>query len=177
MASGSPDPHGSRCDTAATAPAIAPRTAVAADASVDGSAFGRLRRVDREAAARAAVLRRAVAVGRGARFGAVFRAAARFAFAAGRFDFAATRLELFTPPAGRAPVLAPDFERAAVPPARLAVFPREDAPAARLLVVVLADVCFAPVRLPAAGRLVVRFATLPPLPSAATSNGEPAVNL
>jgi hypothetical protein len=56
MASGWSAAHGSRFDTAATAPATTPRADVAADASVEGFA-GAGRRLDRDAAARTAVFR------------------------------------------------------------------------------------------------------------------------
>ena len=70
MASTSPDAHGRRLATAATAPATAPRTVVAAAASLDGSDVG-VFLVDLEAAARTAVLRFAVLVFVAARFAAV----------------------------------------------------------------------------------------------------------
>lgn len=86
MASRSPDVHGSRAVTDATAPATAPRTAVAADDSRDGLdpaipfrfrtvAAGFREVVERDAADRAAVLRFCVLVCAAARLAAPRRAA------------------------------------------------------------------------------------------------------
>jgi len=70
MASGSDEVHGSRFATASTAPAAAPLTAVAADASVEGFGVDPLR-VFREAAARAAFFCRAAFVFGAPRFAAL----------------------------------------------------------------------------------------------------------
>lgn len=84
MASGVSAVHGSRSATAATAPAMAPRTAVVADESPDGSAVDFFR-VDRDAAARAAVFDFSVE-----RFAPAFVAGRFFAaFAPARLDVVA----------------------------------------------------------------------------------------
>ena len=123
---------------------------MAADVRVDGGAFGPLLRAERDAADRAAVLRRAV---RAAGFAAaladlrpVFPPARAAVFdLAPVFDLAA----VLDVRAGRLEAVALEAERFAVFGARLAVF-------------LLADVRVRAVRLPAVGFLVVRLATLPP---------------
>ena len=85
MASGSDEVPGSRFATASTAPAAAPLTAVAADASVEGFGVDPLR-VFREAAARAAFFCRAAFV-----FGAPRFAALRDRFVAFRARFVVLR--------------------------------------------------------------------------------------